>query len=130
MYRTSAAALSFAVAGLAAAAPQTVEVSGGSLRTVTSAEADQIKGRYWMSDGRVLRLRQHGLKIVADLSGEQPVEVRAQSSQQLMSVDGRMSLRFSGDDLVSHVTLVIDPRSAALKGRAVAQTTLTGTPAR
>lgn len=122
--------LALATASLpAAAGPQTIEVPSTALRSVTDQEVQDLKGRYWMSDGRMLKLRRAGLRFVAELEGEPTTELRALSSQQLVSANGRMHLRFSGDELVSNVTLVIGPSMAGASGPVVAQTALTSGPA-
>jgi hypothetical protein len=90
------------------AAMQTVQVSGPALRRLSEAEYQNVKGLYWMSDGRLLKLHRQGLRLWAEVDGEPSTEVRAVSPTHLASLDGRMSFRFGGDEHVSRVHLVIE----------------------
>lgn len=120
----AAALLSFGSLCAAATSPQEVQVAGPALRPVSDAEFQNIKGRYTMSDGRWLRVHRHGdVQVRAELQGENAVVLRVAGPNHLMSRDGSMNLRFSGDENVSRVKLTIDRRSA--QGVSVGTCTLT-----
>lgn len=112
MWKTTWASLALlALVGTAQAAPQQVLVSGSTPRLLSDTEFDQVRGRYWMSDGRVLKLRRHGMRVRATLGDDYPVEVRALAPNHLVSMDGRMNLHFSGDENVSNLRLTLERRS-------------------
>lgn len=116
--------LSVLLVGLTGAAqaqpPSTsVEIVASPLRAVKAYEADDLKGLYFMSDGRLMRLSYRCGTIVADLDGEPVTELHAVSARQLRSADARMQMRFDVDSWLgrSDVTVTL------LKGETVAQLT-------
>ena len=112
---TTLSALLIGLAGAAQAQTQRVEISAAPLRAVNAHEADDLKGLYRMSDGRMMRLSYRAGTIVADLDGEPVAALRAVSARQLRSADGRMSMRFDVDGWATDVTVTL------LKGETVAQ---------
>lgn len=121
---TLTATLSGLLVGLTGAAqaqpPSTsVEIVASPLRAVKAHEADDLKGLYFMSDGRRMRLNYRLGTIVADLDGEPVTELRALSARELRSSDGRMQMRFDVDSWRDRIDVTV----TLLKGATMAQLT-------
>ena len=116
---TTVSALLVSLAGAAQAQTPSVEIIASPLRAVMASEADDLKGLYFMSDGRLMRLNYRRGTIVAHLDGEPATELHAVSARELRSADGRMQMRFAVDSGLgrSDVTVTL------LKGDTVAQLT-------
>lgn len=108
MHKTLLAAMmAILTLGSAQAAGPSVEVSAQKLRSVRDYEFQEIKGRYQMSDGRVMDVVRRGGEIVANLEREDSATLRANDALNLRSVDGRMALRFIPNGRGDHVDVVV-----------------------
>lgn len=118
---TTLSALLVGLTGAAQAQPPStsVEIVASPLRAVKAHEADDLKGLYFMSDGRRMRLNYRLGAIVADLDGEPVTELRAVSARELRSADGRMQMRFEVDSWRDRTDVTV----TLLKGATMAQLT-------
>lgn len=87
--------------GAAASAPATSklavqEVRGTALQQYYASRAafKAVRGSYDMEDGSKLSLYQHGRSFFAEVSGRNPVEVRAAADDLFVAVDGSAEFRF------------------------------------
>lgn len=112
-------ALMVSLAGAVRAQKPSVEIIASPLRPVAVHEADDLTGRYHMSDGRRMRLTYRPRSIVANLDGEPVTQLRAVSSRELRSADGRVKMRFEVDSWRGRTDVTV----TLLKGETLAQLT-------
>jgi hypothetical protein len=93
---TFAAFATLATAALLAqaqtSAPQQVQILGTSA-AASAAQTAELRGRYELSDGRVLELSAQGRQVVANLDAAPTVALRALGAGLYASADGRMRVQ-------------------------------------
>jgi hypothetical protein len=72
-------------------APQQVQIHGPS--GASAAQTAELRGRYELSDGRVLELSAQGRQLVVNLGDAATVTLRAVGDGQYASTDGRLRVQ-------------------------------------
>ena len=83
-----------ALAGAVQGAPERIEVTSPTPRSVTRAEAADVSGRYVLADGRTLNVASRGRRVIADLDNLPSTDLLALSPTRMVSSNGRLGLSF------------------------------------
>ncbi len=83
-----------ALAGAVQGAPERIEVTSPTPRSVTRDEVAAVRGYYDLSDGRTLNVRSDGRRLIADLGDLPQTDLLALTPTRMISTDGRLALSF------------------------------------
>ncbi|MGJ7914312.1 hypothetical protein ACI48D_02375 [Massilia sp. LXY-6] len=78
---------------------------------VTPGEADEIKGRYAMSNGWQLDVRPASRSIIARIDNQGPMQLIALSADKFVTADGNVTMEFNQGGFGDEMTMSYVPSS-------------------